>query len=179
MKKRIFAVLLIAVLLLASGCRKATLEGYKLFRSTPLGFSVEYPDFWQETHDNKEGIAAFVSPAEGYGDEHLDNLSVQRFALVDTAFADYVKNYVAHLPQTVTNYHLVSESEEATLGGVPAYEIVYESTSDDGEDGLRFLQIFAEHEGKVYLVTYLAEFNSYQYFLTNGVEQMLSTFAFV
>ena len=53
MKKKMLAWFLIALLLLSSGCRKATLEDYKLFRSTPLGISVEYPDYWEKTQDNK------------------------------------------------------------------------------------------------------------------------------
>jgi len=181
MKKRIFALLLIAVMLLATGCRKATLEGYKVFRSTPLGFSMEYPDFWERSLDNKKGIVAFVTPAEGYGDDHLDSLSVQRFTLDmegENAYNEYVKGYVATLESSLVNYSLVSETENVTLGGKPAYEIVYESVSEDGKDQLRFMQLFAQHNDQVYVVTYVAEFSAYSYFL-NNVELMLSTFAFI
>ncbi len=181
MKKKLLALFLVAALLLCGGCRKATLEGYKVFHSTPLGFQMEYPDFWERSLDNKQGIVAFVTPAEGYGDDHLESLSVQRFTLDmtgETAYNDYVKGYVATLEKSLANYSLVSETENATLGGEPAYKIEYESYSDDKTDELRFMQIFAQHGGKVYVVTYMAEFTSYSYFLTN-VEQMLSTFAFV
>ena len=66
MKKKIIALFLIVLLVLACSCQKATLEDYKLFRSTPLGISVEYPDYWEKTQDNKNGIVAFVTPTEGY-----------------------------------------------------------------------------------------------------------------
>lgn len=186
MKKRILALLLAALLILGTGCHKATLEDYKLFRSTPLGFSIEYPDFWNKSSDNSEGIALFVTPAEGYSDEYNDCLSVQRFVLDmegETAYNDYVKGYVADLETSLMNYKLVSETD-TTLGGQQAYQIVYESSSDaDAETGeveseLRFMQIFAEHDGHVYVVSYIAEFNSYSYFLTY-VEKMLSTFKFI
>ena len=179
MKKKILAVLLIALLLLTCSCRKATLEGYKLFRSTPLGFSVEYPDFWQKTQDNDQDIVAFVTPAEGYTDDYGDSFSVQWFTLDmegENAYNDYVKGYVASLESSLANYSLVSQAD-ITLGGEPAYQIVYESKSDNGTE-MRFMQIFAEHDGKVYVVSYIAEFSAYTYFLTN-VEQMLSTFAFI
>ena len=44
-KKMLIAAILAVLLTLGSGCHKATLENYKLFRSTPLGFSIKYPDF--------------------------------------------------------------------------------------------------------------------------------------
>ena len=180
MKKKMLAWFLIALLLLSSGCRKATLEDYKLFRSTPLGISVEYPDYWEKTQDNKNGIVAFVTPTEGYADDYLDNVSVQRFVLDmegETAYNDYVKGYVSNLESTLANYNLVSETE-TTLGGEEAYQIVYESSSDDGADELRVMQLFAQLGGRVYVVTFVAEFSAYTYFLTN-VEQMLSTFTFI
>lgn len=180
MKRRVLAVMMIALLLLCCGCRKATLEGYKLFRSTPLGLSVEYPDFWEETHSNREGIVAFVTPGEGYSDEYRDNLSIQRFTLDmegENAYNEYVKGYVAHLESTLQNYNKVTE-EDTTLAGQPAYKIVYESSSDDGTNEMRFMQMFLERGERVYVVTYVADFSSYEYFLAD-VEKMLSTFAFI
>lgn len=186
MKKRILALLLAAILIFATGCHQATLENYKLFRSTPLGFSVEYPDFWSKTAKNSDGIAVFMTPAEGYSDEYNENFSVQRFVLDmtgDAAYNDYVKGYVANLEETLMNYKLVSETD-TTLGGKPAYQIVYESTSGDATETegnsseMRFMQIFTEHDGHVYVVSYMAEFSSYSYFLTY-VEKMISTFQFI
>ncbi len=180
MKKKLAAVLALVMMLLISGCHKATLENYKLYRSTPLGFSIEYPDFWEKSTNVGEGIAAFITPAEGYSDEYNESLSVQRFVLDmegDDAFNSYVKGYVAKLENTLKNYSLVSE-QDTTLGGEAAYQIVYESVSDDETSQMRFLQLFAEHNGKVYVVSYIAEFGSYTYFLTY-VDQMLSTFQFI
>lgn len=180
MKKKIIALFLIVLLVLGCSCQKATLEDYKLFRSTPLGISVEYPDYWEKTQDNKNGIVAFVTPTEGYADDYLDNFSVQRFTLDmegETAYSDYVKGYVANLESTLANYNLVSE-EETTLGGEEAYKIVYESTSDDKKSELRFMQLFAEHEGQIYVATFVAEFTAYSYFVSH-VEQMLTTFTFI
>ena len=180
MKRRILALLMILLLVFCSGCRKATLEGYKLFRSTPLGLSVEYPHFWEETHSNKEGIVAFVTPAEGYSDEYRENLSVQRFTLDmegENAYNEYIKGYVANLEGTLQNYNKVTE-QDTTLAGMPAYKIVYESSSDDGADEMRFMQMFVARGEKVYVVTYVADFASYEYFLTD-VEKMLTTFAFI
>ncbi len=180
MKKRLLAVLLMMVLILACGCQKATLEGYKLYRSTPLGFSVEYPNFWQKSANVKEGIAIFVTPAEGYSDEYTENLSVQQFVpdiSGDDVLNTYVKGYVANLESTVKNYKLVSEAD-TTLAGQTAYQIVYETQSDDETDQMRLMQIFTLYDGKIYVVTYAAEFSSYSYFMTY-VEKMISTFKFL
>ncbi len=186
MKKRILAILLIAVLLLCSGCHKATLEDYKLFRSTPLGFSMEYPNFWTKSADNAEGLVVFLTPAEGYSDDYNESVSVRRFKLDiegENAYNDYVNGYVADLEKTLKNYKLVSE-RETTLGGLPAYQIVYESTSGDQSESksntaeLRFMQIFVQKEEHIYVVSYMAEFSSYSYFLTYA-EKMISTFKFL
>lgn len=175
--KRMIAVLLSILLLLGlAGCQKATNEGYKLFRSTPLGFSIEYPDFWQKNSDNKEGIAVFVTPTEGYSDQHNESLSVQRFT-PDMEYTDYVRGYVADLESSVANYKLVSENE-TKLAGQKAYQIVYESSTADGENALRFMQIFTEHNEKIYVLTYIGEFESYTYFLKD-VEKMIATFRFL
>ena len=177
MKKRILALTLMILMLLSlAGCQKATVENYKVFRSTPLGFSMEYPKFWEKSNDNKEGIAVFVSPTEGYSDQHSESLSVQRFT-PDMSYNDYVRGYVSDLESSVKNYKLVSE-KEIELAGETAYQIVYESTSDDGNQALRFMQIFAEHKEKIYVLTYIGEFSSYSYFLTD-VEKMIGTFKFL
>ena len=184
MKKRVLAILLVCILILSTGCHKATLENYKLFRSTPLGFSMEYPSFWSKSADNANGLAVFLTPAEGYSDDYNESVSVRRFALDmegEDAYNNYVRGYVGKLETTLKNYKLVSETD-VTLGGQPAYQIVYEST--DAKDGstttseMRFLQIFTQKGKFVYVVTYMAEFSSYSYFLKNA-EEMISTFQFI
>ncbi len=182
MKKRslsLMAMILITALLL-SGCYQATLEDFKLFRSSPLGFSIEYPDFWQKETDVSEGIAVFVTPAEGYSDEYHESFSVQRFTPDmegENVFNEYVQGYVGNLESTLKNYKLVSQ-DEIKFGGEDAYQIVYESTSDDDESQLRVLQIFAQKGDKMYVASYMADFSSYSYFLTD-VEKMISTFQFI
>ncbi|MBR6793575.1 MAG: hypothetical protein IKM48_04370 [Clostridia bacterium] len=182
MKKRIFALFLIVLLLFSAGCQKATLENYKLFRSTPLGFSMEYPSFWSKSSDNAGGVAVFLTPTEGYSDDYNESVSVQRFELDmegEDAYNNYVKGYVGKLESTLKNYKLISE-EDITLGGQPAYKIVYESidATENAKNEMRFMQIFAQQEKDVYVITYMAEFSGYSYFLTN-VEEMISTFKFI
>jgi hypothetical protein len=176
MKRIVALALVIAALLGLGGCRKATLEDFRLYRSTPLGFSVEYPDFWQKTAEVSEGIVAFVTPKEGYSDQYTDNVTIRSFK-PDMEYNAYVTGYVAELAKTVENYKLVSE-KEMELGGEKAYQIVYESADGEGKNELRFMQIFALHNEKMYVVTYIGEFSSYTYFLT-AVEKMLSTFTFL
>lgn len=178
-KKRIPALLMIILLLLCTGCHKPTLKDYKLFRSSPLGFSIEYPDFWNKASDNSENTAVFASPAEGYSDTTLDNLAVQRFVLDmegEDAYNRFLKGYVENLNQIRKKFKIVSETD-TTLAGKDAYQIVYECVTDDDRE-LRQMQIFTQHKGYVYVLTYTAEFSSYSYFLTY-VEKMISTFKFI
>ena len=118
--------------------------------------------------------------AEGYSDEYHESFSVQRFTLDikgENAFNEYVQGYVGNLESTLKNYKLVSQ-DDVKLGEQDAYQIVYESTSDDGKSQLRVLQIFAQRGEKVYVASYMADFSSYSYFLTD-VEKMISTFQFI
>lgn len=177
MKKRVFSVVLIFLTVFLSGCEKATVEGFSLYRSTPLGFSMEYPSFWEKTADVKEGIAAFVTPQEGFGDEYRENVSVQRFTPETPSLEDYSKKYLENLEGTLKNYKLVSE-EDTELAGEPAYKIVYESQDDDETASMRFLQIFALHGGNIYVLSYMADFNGYAYFLSFA-EKMIATFRFL
>lgn len=179
MKKRLFALFLVLLLILCCSCRQATQEGYRLFRSSPLGFSVEYPQYWEKASDLKEKVAVFVTPMEGYSDEFLEKVSIQKIDAGDDAdaFNEYVTGYTADLPKKIHNFKMVSE-QETTLGGEKAYQLIYESSSDDGKETFRFLQIFARHGNSFYTVIYQADFVSFEYFLPY-VETMLSTFTYL
>jgi hypothetical protein len=174
MKKIVAVTLIIATLLCLGGCHKPTLEGYQLFRSTPLGFSVEYPETWSKAADNAEGTVAFKTPTEGLSDQWNEVFAVQTFK-PDMEYEAYLKGYVADL-ETRKGYKIVTETE-TTLGGEKAYQIVYE-LSDEEEGSLRFLQRFALHKDKVYVVSFIGQFESYSYFLP-FVDKMLGTFKFI
>ncbi len=178
MKKRLFLIFsLILLVVLCTSCtgRKAQNAGYKLYRSSPVGIEIEYPDFWEVAEDKKEKTVAFATPSEGYGDTYRDNVTVCSYKLSEThdmAFDNYVTKYIESLPSTISGYNLVSEGEYA-VGEYDAYRVVYEGDTDDG--ALRLSQTFIKSGNYVYIYSFIAEPKSYDYF-NNNSEVMISTF---
>ena len=183
MKKRhMFAALLLGVLLLA-GCNQATNKGFYLYKSSPIGFRIEYPELWTKQVDLDKKIAAFITPKEGYGDAYRDNITVSFETLEEREFADFFSEYYASLPATFAGFTEESK-EEVLLDNKEAYKIVFSSTqTTEDEDGnestakLRILQYVVKVEKKVYFVTFIAQPDSYDYFLP-FINTMLETLSF-
>lgn len=175
MRKYISAVLLIITVITLTSCtaRKAQNEGYLVYRSSPVGVQIEYPDFWEMAEDKKTHTVAFAAPSEGYGDGYRDNVSicVSDLGERDMAFDNYVKSYTEKLPSTIKGYTLVSQGMYA-LEGYEAYRIVYEGETEDGL--LRLQQTFIKNGKYMYIYSFIAEPKSYDYFNKNS-EIMLST----
>lgn len=179
MKRRNILALLVLILLLCSGCAKAGNKGFYLYRSSPLGFRVEYPSSWTKQVDLTEKCAAFITPMEGYGDTYRDNLAVSYESLGEYTFEDFFDQYYASLPSVFAGFTEIEKSE-VLLDGKDAYKIVFssESTDDQGQEvKLKILQYIALDEQNVYFVTYSAAPSSYDYFLS-FVNTMMETFSF-
>lgn len=177
MKKyiRVFAVLmLLSLTLCACKSNKAKNEGYDLYRSSPVGVEMEYPDFWEVVDDKEERTVAFAAPNEGFADTYRDNVSVCSVETgeEDMAFDNYVTQYINQLPTTIKSFNKITE-EDVTVTGHEGYRIVYEGKSDEGS--LRLNQTFVKSGKYTYIVSFIAEPESYDYFLKNA-EVMLSTF---
>lgn len=178
MKKSIFVIItLAAMLVFAASCtgRQAKNDGYKLYRSSPVGVEIEYPDFWEVAENKSEKSVAFATPLEGYSDTYRDNVTIVSYPLTEDselAFDHYVTSYVEALPKEISGYNLVSEGEYP-VGSYDSYRVVYEGETDEGE--LRLNQTFIANGDRVYIYSYIAEPKSYDYFNTNS-EIMLSTF---
>lgn len=178
MKKRIlFAVTILSALVLTCSCsmNRAKNEGYKLYRSSPIGVQIEYPDFWEVKDSKSERTVAFVTPSVGIADTYRDNVTVCAYDLEknnDLAFDEYVRNYIEELPKTIVGYNLVSEGEY-TVSDYDAYRIVYEGETDDGT--LRIAHTFIKNKNVVFVYSFIAEPNDYDYFNQNS-ETMLTTF---
>ncbi len=185
MFKRLIAVLSLLVLLFSlAGCNgdyevtDGSQEDYKLFRSTPLGFAMEFPDFWTHAVDKDSEMVSFITPAEGYSDEYIDNVTVVRLEGKES-FDEFAKKHRTQLEQELLNYKLVSE-KNYEIGGEDGYQIVYESSTGKEENAtqMRFLQIITKKGDHIYMVSYIADFSSYSYFLTY-FNKMIETFEFV
>ena len=179
MKRKSILTLFIIVLLLCSGCAKASNKGFYLYRSSPLGFRVEYPSSWTKQVDLEAKCAAFITPMEGYGDAYRDNLAVSYEGLGEYTFEEFFDKYYASLPSVFAGFTEIEKSE-VLLDGKDAYKIVFssESTNEEGQEvKLKIMQYIALDDERVYFVTYSAAPSSYDYFLS-FVNTMMETFSF-
>lgn len=179
MKKRLIlliSALLCLTVLCSCTARKAKNAGYAVYRSSPVGVEIEYPDFWEMAEDKKEKTVAFAAPSEGYSDNYRDNVSICSYQIDtddDMAFDNFVTSYIEKLPSTISGYNLVSEGNYPVSLYPDSYRIVYEGDTGDGQ--LRLQQTFIKNGGYVYIYSFIAEPKSYDYFNRNS-EVMLSTF---
>ena len=155
--------------------RKAKNEGYGLYRSSPVGVEIEYPDFWDMAENKTDKTVAFVTPSEGYSDTYRDNVSICSYKLDDEemAFDNFVIEYIDQLPSTISGYTLVSEGNYPVSEYSDSYRIVYEGSTEEGQ--LRLQQTFINNGNYVYVYSFIAEPKSYDYFNANS-EVMLTTF---
>ena len=166
--KSIFALILIILMILMCSCSKAKNKGYSLFKSSPIGFELEYPSYWDKEIDNKNKIVAFVSPNVGLDDNYRENLTVASQDAGDgiETIEDYIKAYKISLKQNLKNFELISE-QPVTVDDNEAYEIIYTSQSDEKEEStsLKFMQTLVLKDKKVIIISYLAEPDSYSFFM--------------
>ena len=178
MKKQIlFAITLIFTVVLTCSCsmNRAENEGYKLYRSSPIGVQIEYPDFWEVKDSKRDRTVAFVTPSVGMADTYRDNVTVCTYDLdksKEFAFDEYVRDYIAQLPKTINGYNLISEGEYA-VSDYEAYRVVYEGETNDGV--LRIAHTFINNKDVVFVYSFIAEPTDYDYFNQNS-EVMLTTF---
>lgn len=182
MKKRMIAAVLALCVLLCSGCNRAMNKGFYLYKSSPIGFRMEYPETWTKQVDLDKKIAAFVTPQEGIGDQYRENITVS-FEESEEEFADFFAKYYGSLPSTFAGFTEESK-EEVLLDNREAYKIVFSSSqTTKGEDKkettvkLRILQYVVKVEKRVYFVTFIGQPDSYDYFLP-FVNTMMETISF-
>ena len=179
MKKRnIIALLLIAVMLVCAGCNGATHTGFLLYKSSPLGFRIEYPDSWSKEVDLEKNSAAFFTPQEGFGDPYRENLAVSYEELGELTFEEMFKQYHDSLPSVFPAYS-EEEKSEVLIDEKPAYKLVFTSEAETEEEhiSLKMLQYVVQDEDKAYFITYSADPGNFEYF-EPFINTMMETFTF-
>ena len=179
MKKRsILCLLLIAVLALCAGCNAATHTGFLLYKSSPLGFRIEYPDSWSKEVNLDKNSAAFFTPQEGFGDVYRENLAISYEELGEMSFEELFKQYHTSLPSVFPGYN-EEEKSEVLIDEKPAYKLVFssEAKTEKEEVSLKILQYVVQDEDRVYFITYSADPGNFDYF-EPFVNTMMETFTF-
>jgi hypothetical protein len=166
------AVLIVSVL--AAGCT------FNVGTTTPSpsptttydsanGFTIKYPSDW--TKDVKKSGAVdvvFVLPTNNAS----ENLNVQVWNL---SANDTLRSLTADMLSEVQNFSDFKqvESGNTTLGGNPAYKIVYTTTVD--ENLLKVTQIWTAKDGKEYIITYKADPKNFDTYASTA-QQMIDSF---
>lgn len=170
-KRVLWTILLLGMILSLVGCNRASNDGFYLYKSSPLGFSMEYPMTWTKEIDAQNHIAAFVTPTEGFGDTYRDNVTVSYQEPEQENFDTFFDLYYSSLPATFPGFTEVSR-EDVFVDDKEAVKIVFtsSSTEKDEESGettqisLKILQYAVKNGDRVYFITYIATPNAYDYF---------------
>ncbi len=177
-KRQIACLLLIIVLLVCAGCNRATHTGFVLYKSSPLGLRIEYPDSWSKQVDLENHSVAFFSPQEGFGDTYRENLAISYEELAGQDFEELFELYYDSLPSVFAGFTEVEKSE-VLIDEKPAYKLIFSSEKDTKEESasLKLLQYVVHSGERMYFITYSATPGNYDYF-EPFVATMMETFSF-
>lgn len=147
-------------------------EGMALLESDAADFLFYYPQGW--TADRNDGmLSAYVSPVD------RSNVSVTSFpADWDTnTLDDYLTKsaYFDDLKATFSDFEMITDGEETTLGGVPARQYVFTATA--AGESYKFRQIMAFLGNYVYVMTYTSTADTFDAH-TDEVNRVVEEFRF-
>lgn len=172
MKRKITCIITLIVCLAAlAGCNKAVNPGFYLFRSSPIGIQIEYPDLWAKQTENNEKIVAFLTPTEGYGDVYRDNVTVSFQEIENGSYDKFIEGYRESLPSVFVGY-TEEETADVLVDDRQTMCITFQSTGTEKDENgkettltLRIKQYLVNDGDRVYILSFIAAPNSYDYFL--------------
>jgi hypothetical protein len=139
---------------------------------------INYPAAWQIVGNKailyNNMVVGFGIPKENSTDLSFDSLCVYVLdmpANYNISLNEFIDLNIRDLKDTRSEFNLI-ESTPTTLGGVPAYQIVFTET------GQKKLGVSAIKENKVYMVSYGARPERYLKYIST-VEQMIASFEFL
>jgi len=139
---------------------------------------INYPAAWQIVGNKailyNNMVVGFGIPKENSTDLSFDSLCVYVLdmpANYNISLNEFIDLNIRDLKDTRSEFNLI-ESTPTTLGGVPAYQIVFTET------GQKKLGVSAIKGSKVYMVSYGARPERYLKYIST-VEQMIASFEFL
>jgi len=153
-----------------------TVSGANLTFSSDVGFNITYPtaltDYRSMNSSSSPLLEIYVNP-----NDPVDKITVaSSYPYVGETFQDFItqKFYSA---LTLQDFNLITRGN-ATLGGLPAYKIVYTANEQNWDPTLNEIVqvtwIFAINNGRIYSVGYLAVLNDYNKYLPQAQGIMAS-----
>jgi serine/threonine-protein kinase len=149
-------------------------SGYKRYQNEIYGVYTFYSPDWTAEEDVMGSVVAFYSPRESDNDVILDNVNIiiEDLTELPASFNEYSEEFLNQIKQFITNANIISTSE-TTLSGNRAGKFIF--TGTQGTMNLKFLQVWAVIENKIYVLTYTADVNTFDKFLPLG-KQIINNF---
>ena len=156
---------------------------FKLYENITYGIKIEYPSNWtieeegDEDSDNVTDVVSFFAPVRNDSETVTPSL----YITIDNPPLNLIENFNEYLRTTINDYNddsqdfqvIESNTNSSTLGGYPAYKLVY--TDVDGDNiNYKDMEIGTIIGDKVYLVTYDAAEEEYSVYLP-AVQKMIDS----
>lgn len=155
------------------------LTNWKIYRNEKYRFEIHYPSNWTRQEQEPFGtlaliFVAFLSPQESASDMFLENINitVQDLSNQPMTLDEYTNLSINQMSQYITDFNII-DSSVTTLVGNPAHKIVY--TGKEGQNNLKWMQIWTIKDNKAYVITYTAKIDTYSNFL-GTIQQMINSF---
>jgi S1-C subfamily serine protease len=148
-------------------------QGLLSYENSTYGIRIQYPANWTKDEqdsnpeDSVTDIVTLYSPLDSRVDEYSENLgvSVENLTSANITLEQYTDSLTANYNETLIDFKVIESNTNTTLGGNPAYKLVYTDREDD--INYKTMEIGALVGDKVYFIEYFAEENYYsKYFPT-------------
>ncbi|MFH1284117.1 MAG: PsbP-related protein [Candidatus Peregrinibacteria bacterium] len=181
MRKKSLLALIATVIVLTAGCSakqspesaRNVMEGFELYENSTYNIETQYPSDWNLQEDIYGTVVSFLSPLADETDLFQDNLnvSIQDLGDEEISIDDFTNLSVEEIKKAYTD--IVLEQNKTMLDGNDAYEVSY--TFEQSSFKLKALQVYAIKNQTVYIITFVAETDSYTQFEEN-VRKMIDSF---
>jgi hypothetical protein len=129
---------------------EAAPTNYRVYENSKIGIKIDVPSGWQYKEENTSEVLFLTNESSASGIlVSVDTKSIPTNLSLD-AFTQVNMN---HIQQNYPNIHLIT-SNQTTLGGMPAHQIVFTYTS--GENLNKSMEIWTLKNDKGYFIVYSA-----------------------
>ena len=144
-------------------CLTSYAEELSTYSNEAEKIKFQYPSNWAIKENQMGSLVAFVSPRESESDSFMENVNLLlENTPPDTSLEKYNSYGLEMLKKVVTDFNII-ESNDTTLGGLPASNMIY--TGRMGEFNLKYFQVWTLKDGKAYVCTYTADQKSFDKYL--------------
>ncbi len=171
----IAAIIAASAVILPNIINSNKIEEFSTYQESNLGITIKYPQSWQRQNiDNifTKELVTFVSPQSGADNfQEKVTLSVEDYSgSLEQSKEDFTKE----INQSLSAAEII-ETTSTTLAFKPAFKIIYTGKDRENNLDLKNLQIWTLKANKAYIITYSAEQEDYDKYIST-VEEIIKTF---